>query len=368
MTQAQQALAPQQQESREIKRQQPPEARLKSLIGEPTIRARFEEMLGKRAPAFLSSIISAVSANKSLASCEPMSVISSAAVAAAMDLPINSSLGFAHIVPYKDVAQFQMGWKGFVQLAMRSGQYKTINITPVLEGQIKNHNVFTGEMEFCAEATSDKVIGYLLYFKLLNGYEKYFYMTRDEVLAHGKKYSASFKRGFGLWVDDFEAMALKTVAKLGLSKYGILSVDMQRGIELDQAVVGEDGEPQYIDAEGRDVTPAEPSRTEKLNQEAAPKPAVTPQVLPKAQDADPSSFANFTGSLFSAPPAAQPVETMESLQLEVHELVTKLGIGAAIFSAQVGGMFKKAPQHLNLAEVRQLRDRYRADLAKGTVK
>lgn len=248
-----------------------PIERVKQLIASPNVRSRFDEMLGKRAPAFVSSIISAMSATKQLAECEPMSVISSAAVAASMDLPINSNLGFAHIVPYKGVAQFQIGWKGFVQLAMRTGQYKTIHATPVLEGQIKNRNPFTGEIEFNPEAKSAKQIGYVLYFKLLNGYEKYHYMTAEECEAHAKKYSASYKKGGGLWVDNFEAMALKTVVKLGLSKYGILSLDMQRALEMDQAEITEDGRPRYVDSpsEPVDITPPAGSKVDKLNKAMA---------------------------------------------------------------------------------------------------
>ncbi len=257
-----------------------PMDRVKSMLATPAIRARFDDMLGKRSGAFVSSVISAVSANRDLAECEPMSVISAAAVAAAMDLPINPGLGFAHIVPYNGVAQFQIGWKGFVQLAMRSGQYKTINLTPILDGQITRHNRFTGEMEFSEEAKSEKVIGYLLYFKLLNGFEKYFYMTHDQVKAHGMRYSKAFAKGKGRWVEDFEPMALKTVAKLGLSKYGILSIDMQKAIEMDQAEVSEDGSPRYVDStvEAGDDKPKPakkkgPSRLQKIIDVKASEPA-----------------------------------------------------------------------------------------------
>ncbi len=231
-----------------------PTQRIQALLQTPQIKARFDEVLGKRAPAFMSSIISAVNSTPALRDCDPMSVISSAAIAAAVDLPINPSLGLAYIVPYKGVAQFQIGWKGFVQLALRSGQYKTINLTPVLEGQISSHNPFTGEMEFDASVTSGKIAGYLLYFKLLNGYEKYFYMTRADCEAHGKKYSATFKKGFGVWVDNFDAMALKTVAKMGLSKYGVLSVEMQKAVEMDQREITPEGEPKYVDI---DLTPSD---------------------------------------------------------------------------------------------------------------
>lgn len=225
---------------------------LRSFLNSPGVKSRFEEMLGKQSASFLSSVVSAVSTNKSLATCEPGSVVASAAVAASLNLPINPSLGFAHIVPYKGVAQFQLGWKGFVQLALRSGQYGTINVVPVLEGQIKKRNSFTGEIEFSEEFVSRKVVGYLLFFRLLNGYQKYFYMSEDECRNHGKKYSASFKKGYGLWVDNFEAMALKTVVKLGLSKYGILSVEMQKAIELDQAVIQEDGTTFFVDNDNQE--------------------------------------------------------------------------------------------------------------------
>lgn len=240
---------------------------ISSVLAQKQVRARFDEILGKRSSAFISSIISAVNTTPALRECDPMSVVSSAATAAAMDLPIAPGLGLAHIVPYQGVAQFQVGWKGFVQLALRSGQYKTINATKVLEGQVKKHNPFTGEMEFDATVVSDKVAGYLLYFRLLNGFEKYVYMTRAECEAHGKKYSKSFKRGKGVWVEDFDSMALKTVVKLGLSKYGPLSIDMQKALEVDQAEIAEDGQPKYVDSTAEDITPKEPTGAAAINEE-----------------------------------------------------------------------------------------------------
>jgi recombination protein RecT len=253
------------------------EDRLKSLMATPSIRSRFEEMLGKRSASFMSSIVSAVNSNKALKECDPMSIISSAAVAASMDLPVNPSLGFAHIVPYKGVAQFQMGWKGFIQLAMRSGQYRTINLAPVMEGQLTKHNPFTGEMEFSAESISDKRIGYLLYFKLINGYEKYFYMTEEQCHAHAKRYSASFAKGYGRWAEDFEAMALKTVCKLGLSKYGILSLDMQKALEVDQAEIDEHGAASYVDR-ATDITPPQDKTKQSRLKKLMPKAETVSQV------------------------------------------------------------------------------------------
>lgn len=220
---------------------------VESLLAKDGFKKRFEEILGKKAPGFISSVISAVKGNANLALCEPGTVLSSAAVAASLDLPINPNLGFAYIVPYSNQAQFQMGWRGFVQLAMRTGQYQTINVSAVCDGELKRHDKFTGEMEFdSAGKKSDNVIGYVSYFRLLNGFEKWHYMTLEEVQAHGKKYSKSFGNASGRWKLDFDAMAKKTALKLLLSKFGILSIEMQTAIQADQGVISGDT-PDYID-------------------------------------------------------------------------------------------------------------------------
>lgn len=212
---------------------------LKSMLGNENVKARFQEILGKKAPGFISSILSVANSNTLLQKADPKTVMNSAVIAATLDLPINPNLGFAYIVPFGGQAQFQLGYKGFVQLAMRSGQYKTINCREVYEGEIVSENKFTGDYEF-GQATSDKVVGYMAYFKLLNGFEKYLYMSREELEKHGKKYSQTYKRGGGLWSTDFESMARKTCLKQLLSKYGILSIEMQRAQTFDQAVVKND--------------------------------------------------------------------------------------------------------------------------------
>lgn len=209
-----------------------------ALLGQESIKKRFEQVLGKKAAGFMSSVISAVNANPELKKADPITVVSAAAVAASLDLPINPSLGFAHIVPYAGRAVFQMGWRGFVQLGMRSGQYKTINTCAVYEGELVDSNRFTGEMYFDEkQRTSDKIIGYVSYFKLMNGYEKYLYMTVEQIQSHGKQYSKSYSNPKGKWQTDFESMALKTPLKLLLSRWGILSIEMQTAVQLDQATV-----------------------------------------------------------------------------------------------------------------------------------
>lgn len=238
-----------------------PQARIKGLIETDGMRRRFADVLGPaRGNAFLQSIVSAYTSNAKLSECEPMSVISAAMIAATLDLPINSSLGMAHIVPYKGVGTFQMGWKGFVQLGLRSSQYKTMNTAVIYEGQLVKNDPFTGELELKAERLSEKVIGYLFYFKLLNGFEKYTYWTKEEVEAHAKRYSAAYKSGFGPWKDDFNSMALKTVVKMGLSKWGVLSLELQKAIVEDESVDGK-----YPDAiTGEQAAPTEPGAPNRL--------------------------------------------------------------------------------------------------------
>ena len=217
---------------------------LQSLLTQDNVKRRFEEMLGKKAAGFISSIISATKSNPSLQKCEPNSIISAAVIAATLDLPIQNNLGFAAIVPYKDDAQFQMMWRGYVQLAMRTGQYLTINVSEVYEGELLSENRITGEYVFdTSKKSSDKIIGYVAYFKMVNGFFKYFYWTTAQVTAHAKKYSQTFKSDkkwvveSSRWTVDFDAMAKKTVLKLLLGRFGILSVDMQTALVADQGVI-----------------------------------------------------------------------------------------------------------------------------------
>jgi recombination protein RecT len=231
---------------------------LSRMLAATSVKGRFEELLGKKAPGFISSIISVANNNDMLKTAEPSTIISSAVIAATLDLPINQNLGFAYIVPYnnkkagKMEATFQIGYRGYIQLAMRTGLYENINATEVYEGEIKSYNRITGRMEFDMDAkTSDKVVGYVAYFKLLNGFEKYLYMTKEQVKAHGARYSQSFNSSYGRWQQDFDSMAIKTVLKRLLNKYGILSIEMQKAFITDDAVVnkveGEDIDVTYVD-------------------------------------------------------------------------------------------------------------------------
>lgn len=213
---------------------------IQSLVSKESVKARFEELLGKKAPGFISSLLAVVNNNTLLARVNPNTVIAAGAMAASLDLPINQNLGFAYIIPYGNEAQFQMGYKGYIQLAMRTGQYQTINAAEVYEGEIVKQNRFTGEYEF-GEKTSDKIVGYIAYFKLVNGFEKYLYMSIEEMQAHAKKFSKNYKGGTDKWgITDFHSMAIKTVLKRLISKYGILSIEMQ-GQQMVDAITNDGG-------------------------------------------------------------------------------------------------------------------------------
>lgn len=236
-------------------------AGIKQLLDMDVYKKRINEIMGKKAAPFMASIVN-VSNLPSLKDSDPNSIISSAIVAATLDLPIDQNLGFAYIVPYNTKegkkAQFQMGYRGYIQLAMRTGQYKTINAIEIYKGEIKRVNRLTGEIEFNDDEDlidRDTVVGYMAYFKLLNGFEKTLYMTKEEMERHAKKYSQSYSSqkkwvvDSSLWSTDFDGMAIKTVIKRLLSKYGILSVEMQNAISNDQAVMNNEGKPEYVDNE-----------------------------------------------------------------------------------------------------------------------
>ena len=216
-----------------------PNVALKQFFDKEQVQSKFKELLGTKAAGFITSVLQVVQSNESLKDADPATILNAAATAAILDLPINNNLGFAYIVPFKGQAQFQMGYKGFIQLAQRSGQFLTISATPIYNGQIKEANPLTGyTFDFTVKAEG-LPIGYAAYFKLLNGFEKTIYMTVDELKKHGTSYSQTFKKGFGLWKDNFDAMAQKTVIKLLLSKFAPLSIEMTRAVIADQAVVND---------------------------------------------------------------------------------------------------------------------------------
>jgi recombination protein RecT len=241
---------------------------VKSFFDREDVKAKMNELMGKNAASFATSVLQIVNSNAMLKDAEPASIFNAACMAATLNLPINNNLGFAYIVPYKKnfkdgsgkwcnviEAQFQLGYKGFIQLAQRSGQFKTISASRVCDGQLISENPLTGYEFNWSNKQSDKVIGYVAYFKLLNGFEAWLYMSDAEIRKHATDYSQTFKTGKGVWVDKYEAMALKTVLKLLLSKQAPLSIEMQSAVLADQSIVKdvESKEFEYIDHQAADT-------------------------------------------------------------------------------------------------------------------
>lgn len=243
-------------------------------ITSPATQKYLTDLLHERKEQFVSNLTALVANNANLQECEPYTLMFAALKATALSLPIEPSLGMAHVIPYKNKkrgvteAQFQIGYKGFQQLALRTGQYKRINTTEVREGELGKRNRLTNEIEWNwiedeAKRLETPIIGYVNYFILLNGFESIFYMSKEEMKAHALRYSQTYKstnayiKEQSKWTTDFDAMALKTVIKLNLSKNGILSTELQDAIRADQSVMREENKYEYTDNEEQAIVDAQ---------------------------------------------------------------------------------------------------------------
>ncbi|MFW5687509.1 MAG: recombinase RecT [Bacteroidota bacterium] len=210
---------------------------LKNMLKAPSVEEQFKNALQENSGAFVASVIDLFNGDKNLQNCDPKLLVMEALKAATLKLPINKALGFAYIVPYNSkngtIPTFQIGYKGYIQLAMRTGKYRIIHSDMAFEGELRTVNKLTGEIDFSGQKTSDTVVGYFSHIELVNGFSKTLYMTRDAIIAHAKKYSKSFEYSSSAWQTDFDSMAKKTVIRNLLSHYGYLSVEMIGAIDTD---------------------------------------------------------------------------------------------------------------------------------------
>lgn len=284
-----------------------PMAPLKDLLNGEYVKKRFNEVMGEKAPAFLASVLNVSRTNKSLAECESQSILAAAMVAATLDLPIDPNLGFAAIVPYRNkgkmVAQFQIMTKGFVQLALRSGQYKNMNVGPVYEDEFESYDIISGDVHihpvdggFRDQDQPEKIVGYVAFFRLMNGFERIEFWSMKKIIAHGKRFSKSYNNDNSLWKTDLPAMAAKTVLKNTISKWGILSTTMQMAMKTDQAAITDydgktldDANIEYVDTEQGHLesgnSPSDgPAEASPVAEHAeGPKNSVAPTPASKAQ-------------------------------------------------------------------------------------
>ena len=231
------------------------EMKLPVLLENESVKKRFNEVLNQNAGAFIQSLLTIYNGNEQLQKCDARSILAAAGFAATLNLSIAPNLGYAYIVPYNGKAQFQLGWKGIVQLAHRTGKYTAINSAAVREGEIRGVDCVTGEL-IKGERLSEEVVGYVAYMRLVNGFEKALYMTRAEVEEHALTYSQTYKadknKNWSIWAKQFNQMACKTVLKMLLSRWGVLSADMATALQSDQATITKSTFT-YVDNDGRTV-------------------------------------------------------------------------------------------------------------------
>lgn len=241
-----------------------------------------DEKSGKR---FVSSIISAVSNNPQLKECDNASILSGALLGESLNLSPSPQLGNYYLVPFKDkekgmVATFQLGYKGYIQLAIRSGQYKKLNVLAIKEGELIKYDPLNEEIEVKLienelERENAKTIGYYAMFEYTNGFRKSLYWSKEKMEAHALKYSQGYradkqkKTAYTFWSKDFDGMAYKTMLRQLISKWGIMSIEMQNAYEGDMAYIKEDGTKEYVDNE--EIIPTIEATELKVKEEETPK-------------------------------------------------------------------------------------------------
>lgn len=253
-----------------------------AFLATDAMKRKVNEMVGgEKGQQFVTAIISAVSANPQLAECDNASIVSAALVGQALNLSPSPQLGQFYMVPFNDskrgckVAQFQIGYKGYIQLAIRSGQYKKLNVLAIKKGELKKYDPLNEEIEVELieneeDREKEETIGYYAMFEYLNGFRKTLYWSKEKMEAHAIKYSMGYraKKGYTFWEKDFDGMAYKTMLRQLISKWGIMSIDltMQKALESDMAVINDNGTYDYVDnneLETIEVENAEQEKTEE---------------------------------------------------------------------------------------------------------
>ena len=327
---------------------------IKDVVSSEAVKNRLKEIMGERGAGFGAALVQIVKQSYQLQKCEPNSVIGAALTAAALDLSIDPNIGEAHIIPYGEQAQFQIGAKGFIQLAMRSGEYKSFGSTVVYDGELINYDELTGDLvvDKSKRKPDAGVIGYAAKFKLLNGFERGEFWTAQEIENHATMYSKQYRFAKGkpdkeancLWITKRDEMAIKTVEKSLLNHYGPKSIQMKKAIKMDGGAVidAESGEVSYIDTENELKTtqpqfqeaevieppkPAhQPAAVKPALKKAAPEPVVeTPVVKMRKLIAEAGlTVEKVLGFMVSVGSIEDSVTTIEELAIQSPEVLEML--------------------------------------------
>ena len=232
----------------------------------------------RRAARFVTAVTSAVSTNPALSECDASTIVSAGLLGEGLNLSPSPQLGQYYLVPFKDkknertVCQFQLGYKGYIQLAIRSGQYKKLNVLPIKEGELISFDPLNEDIEVSLiedenQREKAQTIGYYAMFEYTNGFKKAIYWSREKMESHAQKYSMGYKarKGYTFWEKDFDAMACKTMLRQLISKWGIMSIEMQRAIEGDMGVIGDNGKIEYVDTPAAEEPVIEAPAVEVIN-------------------------------------------------------------------------------------------------------
>lgn len=232
----------------------------------------------RRAARFVTAVTSAVSTNPALSECDASTIVSAGLLGEGLNLSPSPQLGQYYLVPFKDkknertVCQFQLGYKGYIQLAIRSGQYKKLNVLPIKEGELVSFDPLNEDIEVSLiedenQREKAQTIGYYAMFEYTNGFKKAIYWSREKMESHAEKYSMGYKarKGYTFWEKDFDAMACKTMLRQLISKWGIMSIEMQRAIEGDMGVIGDNGKIEYVDTPAAEEPVIEAPAVEVIN-------------------------------------------------------------------------------------------------------
>lgn len=249
---------------------------LTAYLTQDAVKTQINNVIGgKDGQRFISAIVSAVNTNPTLQECTNPSILSGALLGESLKLSPSPQLGHYYLVPFNDkskgkVAQFQLGYKGYIQLAIRSGQYKKLNVMAIKEGELEYFDPLNEDIQinlmvddWDAREQSDTV-GYYAFFELTNGFRKAIYWSKNQMEAHALKYSMGYraKKGFTFWEKDFDSMAYKTMLRQLISKWGIMSIELQSAIDADMAVINEDGTKNYVENDAEVIDMEEPQAVE----------------------------------------------------------------------------------------------------------
>lgn len=268
-----------------------------AYMSNDAVKNQINQIVGKNSDTFITSIVSAVQTNPALQECTKQSILSAALLGEGLKLSPSPQLGHFYMVPFKNnkagvtEAQFQLGYKGYIQLAIRSGQYKKINVLAIKEGELISYDPLEETIE--VNLIDDEIareqaptVGYYAMFEYTNGFRKSLYWSRQKMEAHAQRYSKGYSahKGYTFWEKDFDGMAIKTMIRQLISKWGIMSVEMQKAYEADQAVIREDGSKDYVDMEEVEAAP-------QIQQQEQPAAVAEEQQLPGQQSIEDAFFS-----------------------------------------------------------------------------